>query len=119
MFKITSTSPWLRVGSSLAAPYIGNLGALSGTVRFNNNNQNFEVYDGQSWIMFSPSQEISTTGETDQLLQWVRQKMLEETQIEALAKEHPAVHAAYENFKKSADQLKTTIILSTDDHSSN
>jgi hypothetical protein len=38
--------------------------------------------------------------------------MYEEDYIKQLAKTNPAVTAAYNNFKKAEEQLKSTIILS-------
>lgn len=113
---IITSSPWLHTGAFHPKTYIGNNGPAAGMVRYNTNTQGLEIFDGVSWTSYVENQqEISTTGETDLLLSWVRKKMIEETEIEKLSQENPAVAAAYENFKKSADQLKTTIILSKDD----
>ena len=79
-----------------------------------------EAFDGQAWISISPPQQIiGTTSETDRLLNWVHEKIKEETEIQHMAEKHPAVAAAYKNFKKSAEQLKTTIILSKDEQTTN
>ena len=43
------------------------------------------------------------------------QTMAEEANIKSLSEEHPAVKAAYENFRRAEEQLKATIILSKDE----
>ena len=84
------------------------------------NFQNIEIFDGVSWVSTAPIQQtLSTTIELDMLLSWVSKKMQEETEIQHMAEKHPAVAAAYKNFKKSAEQLKTTIILSKDEQTTN
>ena len=38
-----------------------------------------------------------------------------EAQLEKMGEEHPAVKAAHEHFRRAAEQLKATIILSKDE----
>jgi multidrug resistance efflux pump len=55
---------------------------------------------------------VSLTGEAEALLDWARKKRNEEVELEALAKEHPAINIALANLKKAKMQLDATIILS-------
>jgi hypothetical protein len=38
--------------------------------------------------------------------------MAEEAELEKMSRSHPSIQAAYDNLKRAAEQLKTTIILS-------
>jgi multidrug resistance efflux pump len=72
-----------------------------------------EVYDGQNWREIANSYaNVSLTGEAEALLDWARRKRNEEAELEALAKEHPAINIALANLKKAKMQLDATIILS-------
>jgi hypothetical protein len=103
-------------GGNPINPYIPPGGQSAGMVRYNTNMNNIEVYDGQVWKEISNGYaSVALTGEAEALLDWARKKRDEEMQFEALAKEHPAVKAAYENMKRATDQLKATIILSKDE----
>jgi hypothetical protein len=96
------------------APYINPGASSSGMVRYINNN--FEVYDGSSWQMLSAAYPtVELTGAANSAINWAMNKMAEEAELIKLAKEHPAIKAAYDNMLKAAEQLKTTIILSKDD----
>jgi hypothetical protein len=94
-------------------PYIPPGGQSAGMVRYNTNMNFMEVYDGQSWREISSGfANVSLTNEAEVLLDWVRRKRNEELEIEALAKEHPAINIALDNLKKAKIQLDATIILS-------
>lgn len=96
-------------------PYIPPGGQSAGMLRYNTNMNMVEVYDGQAWKEVSSYANVALTMEADALLDWARKKRDEEAQLEALAKEHPVIKAAYENLKRAELQLKTTIILSKDE----
>ena len=104
------------VGGNPTNPYIPPGGQSAGMVRYNTNMNNVEVYDGQVWKELSNGYaSVTLTAEAEALLDWARIKRDEELQLETLAREHPAVKAAYEALKRAEDQLKTTIILSKDE----
>jgi hypothetical protein len=94
-------------------PYIPPGGQSAGMLRYNTNMNTVEVYDGQVWKEVTNGYaSVSLTGEAEALLDWARKKRDEELQIEALAREHPAINFALENLKKAKMQLDATIILS-------
>jgi multidrug resistance efflux pump len=94
-------------------PYIPPGGQSAGIVRYNTNMNVMEVYDGQNWREIANSYaNVSLTGEAEALLDWARRKRNEEAELEALAKEHPAINIALANLKKAKMQLDATIILS-------
>lgn len=100
--------------STPTTPYINSSAPSSGMIRYNNNN--FEVYDGSYWHMIGVAYPtIDLTGTANSAINWAMKKMTEEAELEKLAKEHPAIKAAYDNMLKATEQLKTTIILSKDD----
>ena len=111
---IAHTGRYLEVtGGNPMNPYIPPGGQSAGMVRYNTNMNFMEVYDGQSWREISSGfANVSLTNEAEVLLDWVRRKRNEELEIEALAKEHPAINIALDNLKKAKIQLDATIILS-------
>jgi len=113
MIKTITNGPGVIVSnSSFSAPYIDMTRTSAGMVRYNNNN--FEVYDGNSWIiMASGSIQVSLDGVTLESLQWVRRKMTEEKRLEELAKSHPTVADAIDAVRLAEQQLKTVVALCT------
>jgi hypothetical protein len=106
--------PYIAVtNGNPAGPYISNYNnqSMVGMVRYNGNH--VEVYDGSTWLILStPPVTIDLTGSANAAIAWAMSKMEEEAELQRMADNHPAVKAAYENLKRSAEQLKTTIILS-------
>jgi hypothetical protein len=80
------------VGGNSSYPYVNMSNSSAGMVRYNGNNQNFEVYDGSSWITFSGNY---TTIELDTdaraLSEWVRAKRAEEEYLNKQAESNPAI----------------------------
>ena len=103
-------------GGSSFMPYVNMSNHSAGMVRYNGSNQSIEVYDGAGWLQIvSNHASIDLSGTANAAITWALAKMSEEAQLERLSAEHPAVKAAYENMKRAAEQLKTTIILSKDE----
>jgi hypothetical protein len=99
----TNTGLYINAGSPSA-----------GMVRYINNN--FEVYDGSSWVgLYGSFPIIDLTSSANSAINWAMKKMSEEAELEKIANESPAIKAAYDNMLRAAEQLKTTIILSKDD----
>jgi hypothetical protein len=91
-------------------PYIDITRPSAGLVRYNGNN--FEVYDGNSWIIISSgSAQVTLDGVTLESLQWVRCKMTEEKRLEELAKNHPAVADAAAAVARAQEQLHIVTAL--------
>ena len=90
--------------------YIDMTRPSAGMVRYNGNN--FEVYDGNSWMIIpSGDAQVTLDGVTLESLQWVRRKMTEEKRLEELAKSHPSVADAIEAVQLAEQQLKTVAAL--------
>jgi hypothetical protein len=109
---ISSADPFIRISNGdTAGVYYNASNPSSSMVRYYNNH--FQVYDGFTWLDIPSNQ--ASVGLSDyavEAIEWSLKKMKEEKRIEDLAKNHPAVNAAYENFKRAEEQLKATIYLS-------
>jgi hypothetical protein len=103
-------SSYFRISGGNLRPYIDVHKPLSGTVRYNNSG--LECFNGYDWINITNTSYIDLEDSVAKTIAWASRKMEEEEIIERLAKDHPAIQLAYENFKKAEEQLKATIILS-------
>jgi hypothetical protein len=103
-------------GGSTFMPYVNMSNPSAGMIRYNGSNENIEVYDGASWLQLVANHaSVDLSSNANAAIVWAMTKMAEEAELQKLANEHPAVHAAYEAFKRAGEQLRTTIILSKDD----
>ena len=75
-------------------------GALNvGQLRWNPNNQNMEVYDGNSWVMMNTNHvNIDLTTRTKDILSWAEKKMAEDQKLKDLMEKHPGLKECYEKF---------------------
>jgi hypothetical protein len=112
--EVISSGPFVSVSSGgNFTPYINMSNASAGMTRWNGNTNNFEVYDGASWMVLSSNvATIGLTGDATNAITWALRKIEEESKLEKLAKEHPAINLALGNLKKAKIQLDATIILS-------
>jgi hypothetical protein len=96
---------------SASDPYIPNTATPVGMVRYVDNN--LETYDGNTWHRLGQAHTmISLTESATKAINWAIKEMEFEAQLEKMGEEHPAVKAAHEHFRRAAEQLKATIILS-------
>jgi hypothetical protein len=85
----------------------------AGMVRYNGNINNFEAYDGSTWMTLSGSiASIGMNANAESAIDWAMKKMAEEKEFELLAGNHPAIKIALENLNKAQEQLKATVLLS-------
>jgi hypothetical protein len=79
-------------------------------VRFISNN--FEVYDGSSWLPLQSSYpQVELDGITQEAVQWTRRRMEEEKRMQVLAAKHPSVADALEAVKKAEEQVQIVAAL--------
>lgn len=111
MIKNITGGPGIHVsGNSFSMPYIHSGTPSAGLVRYCNNN--FEVYDGSSWIMMSSSfPQVELDDVTQEAIAWVRRKMEQEKQILELAKTNPTVADALLARDRAEDALRITMAL--------
>lgn len=85
---------------------------LVGQVRYNGSSQNFEVYDGTSWMMMASSYPtVELTQDVQSVLNWARAKMIEEQRIKELAAKHPSVADALKAVAQAEEQVKIVTAL--------
>jgi len=111
---VISTGPFVQVMSGgNYTPYVNMSNPSAGITRFNGNTQSLEVYDGASWMIISNNvASVGLNNEATNAITWALRKMEEESQLEKLAREHPAINLALDNLKKAKTQLDAIIILS-------
>jgi hypothetical protein len=113
---------YMQVIGGSASTYINGYGGAQGVgnLRYNTNNQQLEVYDGNSWTLLNmPDATVGLNEDAEMLLDWARKKKHEEEVSLSLPSDHPAVKLAKDNInrakqalKEAEDQLKITLILS-------
>ena len=111
---LSPSGKYMYVHGGNASTYVnGYSGAQGiGNVRFNTSNQNFEVYDGNNWVMIAMDYaQVGLNPEAESLLDWARKKRDEELAWESLAKDNQAVKIALENLNKAKQQLDVTAKL--------
>ena len=93
MIKSISAGPGLAVaGGGMSYPYVNMNNASAGMVRYNGNTQNFEVYDGSSWMaMYSVAATVTLDYDVQTILNWAKQKMQEDLRLKELAEKHPGI----------------------------
>ena len=100
-------------GGNTSVPYVNSNpnNPVTGMVRVYGSD--LQVFDGTIWITMNTS--YATVGldpVTQEVVDWVKQKMQDEKELHQLSKENPAVQIALENLKRAREQLDVTIILS-------
>jgi hypothetical protein len=93
MIKSINASVGLAVaGGSMSYPYIDMTRPSAGMVRYNGSSQNFEIYDGSTWMtMYSAVATVSMDYEVQTILNWARDKMAEDLRLKELAQRHPGI----------------------------
>ena len=113
MIKSINASVGLAVaGGSMSYPYIDMTRPSAGMVRYNGSSQNFEIYDGGTWMtMYSTVATVSMDYEVQTILNWARDKMAEDLRLKELAKTHPTVADAMAAVKMAEEKLQAVVAL--------
>ncbi len=113
MIKSINGSRYIVVsGGSVSDPYISPGSAGAGMIRWNPNMNCMEVNDGNMWKQFTTSYPtIGLTPEAESILDWARQKQIEERQLDELCKKYPGLERARSNFEtfKRLAQTETDV----------
>ena len=93
--------------------YVNNSGYMGvGQLQYNTNTQQFEVYNGISWQKLNTSTaHVGLSQEAEQILDWAKNKMREEEELERLAKENVAIRDLVNQINEKKDQIKMVHIL--------
>ena len=115
MIKSISAASGLAVaGGSTSYPYVNMNNASAGMVRYNGNTQNFEVYDGNTWmVMYMAAATVTLDYDVQNILNWAKDKMLEDQRIKDLAKINPTVADALAAVEAAKEKLQVTATLVT------
>ena len=71
-----------------------------------------QVFDGTSWIVMNTSYAtVGLSQDTEQILDWAKNKMREEHELEQLAKENVAIQDLVNQINEKKDQIKMVHIL--------
>lgn len=101
-------------------PYFSMSAPSAGMLRFNGDNRNMEVYDGNNWrIMSGTSASVSLNPEAEQAISWVLTKMSEEKEWQSMAEKNQAVKIALDKLEQAKQQLRVTATLAKEDNNSN
>ena len=110
--NITGTSGITVAGSYPSYPYINMNNASAGMVRYNGNSQNFEIYDGSTWMVLnSGAATVSLDYEVQTILNWAKIKMAEEQRLKELAGKHPTVADALNAVARAEEQVRIAAAL--------
>jgi len=101
------------IGGNTNNHIVTNVGAQGvGNLRFNTNNQNMEIYDGNSWAALHMGYvTVGLTPDAESLLDWARKKRDEEMELEALAKTNSTIKDLMDTIKQKQEQLEIVKIL--------
>lgn len=95
--------PYINADTPVPAP-------ARGALRFNN--ARFEVWDGSYWAQVQGGNgSVNLSPEAVEAINWVREKIEMDRQVERLAKESPAVADAVVTVKESLERLQVVMAL--------
>lgn len=85
---------------------------LVGQVRYNGSSQNFEVYDGATWLNMSPANVmIELAPDVQAVVTWAQTKMAEELNWAQLALTSPTLKDALEALNQAQQQVRIIAAL--------
>jgi hypothetical protein len=106
--NIAGGGRYLTVTGGSNSTYVNNFSGAQGVgnMRYNTSSQNIEIYDGNNWVpMQSGYATVTMTPEAESLLDWAKQKRMEEDMNKALAASNPTIADLLEQKKKIDEQL--------------
>jgi hypothetical protein len=113
MIKSIAGGQGIEVSNSgVSHPYFNMSTPSAGLVRYNGNNQNFEVYDGNQWMTIQPCFPlIQLTRDVHELLQWARERRDAEYRIKELVEKHPVLLDAKQQLDVATSQFEMLVNL--------
>jgi len=79
-------------GGNSSYPHVNMSNPSAGMVRYNGNNQTFEVYDGSSWLSVTGNYtQIELDNDTKTLINWAKAKRAEEEYLKKEAENNPTI----------------------------
>jgi len=91
-----STSPDIEITPGLM--YVGDMGDLAGSIKYNTMTQQMEVFDGVAWIAIAPDS-IGLSDDAQNAIDWAKKKHAEEEDLLARMEHNPGLKDAWEKFQ--------------------
>lgn len=119
--RINTGGRYIEVKGGDTGPYIfkthHNNSKMQGDMYYDIDAQLIKVFNGSDWLpLTGPTVTIDLSYEAQSLLDWARNKRMEEEELERLAKEHPAINDLANKVKLYQDQIKMVKTLIKKDH---
>jgi hypothetical protein len=92
--NIAGGGKYLTVTGGSNSTYVNNFSGAQGVgnMRYNTSSQNIEIYDGNNWVpMQSGYATVTMTPEAESLLDWAKQKRMEEEMTKSLAESNSTI----------------------------
>lgn len=80
-----------------SSPHVNMSNPSAGILRFNGSI--LEAFDGFSWVSITANATVMLSEEAESLLDWAKQKRLEEEELNKMCLEYPALAKARETFE--------------------
>jgi len=105
---IQTTGKYTAVTGGPSGNYVNNSGLMSvGQLQFNTNTQQMELYNGNGWQVLNLGHYyVGLNEQAEHILDWARNKMREERELEQLAKENVAINDLLQQVKEKQHQIK-------------
>ena len=80
--------------------------AFTGQVRYSTTSQGLEIFDGSAWqVWYTGVASVGLTPDAEQIMDWVRDKMVEEQRWKEKAANNPTLADALENLRRAQEQV--------------
>lgn len=86
-----------------------------GMLRFNNNSNCIEVYDGMGWQSIAVTSEIKLNNEAIELLHWARAQKKRQDELERMAQENATIKDALDSYRRAEERVNILQILCEQD----
>jgi hypothetical protein len=74
--------------------------SFAGQVRYSTNSQCLEIFDGTTWKQwYANATNVGLSPEAENIIDWAKQKMIKEQQLQSLMEKHPGLKDAYEKLE--------------------
>ena len=106
--NISQTGKYIAVTGGPGSNYVNNSGYMGvGQLQYNTNTQQMEMYNGINWQPLTMGQYyVGLNPDAEVIIDWARNKMYEEKELEKLSAEHPAIKDLVEQINIKKDQIK-------------
>lgn len=79
---------------------------FTGQVRYSTTSQGLEIFDGSAWqVWYTGVASVGLTPDAEQVMDWARDKMMEEQRWAEKAADNPTLADALENLRRAQEQV--------------